>query len=175
MPISNFDHTLLKSCYNWKWSTKCIKYLGMFIPRKLDDTFNLNYLPLLNKITEELKRMGHLPISLVGRVNIVKMSVLPKFLYLFQNLPINPPHSFFKKVHSLVSSFIWNNKTPRVRMSVLHLPYESGGLKLPNFYYYFLSSQLTQFQQWFLDNSCSWKKKRNLGYFPLQFETFTIY
>ena len=91
------------------------------------------------------------PISLIGRVNIVKMSVLPMFLNLFQNLPTTPLQSFFKKVHSLVSSFIWNNKTPQIRMSVLHLPYESGGLKLPNFYYYFLSSQLTQFKQWFLN------------------------
>ena len=45
MPILNFDHTLLRNNLNWKWSTKCIKHLGMFIPRKLEDTFNLNYLP----------------------------------------------------------------------------------------------------------------------------------
>ena len=42
----------------------------MFIPRKPEGAFNLNYLPLVNKISEELKRIGHLPISLIGRVNI---------------------------------------------------------------------------------------------------------
>ena len=166
MPISNFDHILLMNHLNWKWSTKCIKYLGMLIPRNPEDTFNLNYLPLVNKISEELKRIGHLPISLVGRVNIVKMSVLPTFLYLFQNLPTIPPQSFFKKVQSLISSFIWNNKTPQICMSVLHLPYESGGLKLPNLYYYFLSSQLTQFKQWFLNTSCSWKIIESFDIYP---------
>ena len=54
MPVSNFDHTLLRNHLNWKWSTKCIKCLGMFIPRKPENTFDLNYLPLVNKISEEL-------------------------------------------------------------------------------------------------------------------------
>ena len=55
-------------------------------------------------------------------------------------------------------------------MSVLHLPYESGGLKLPNFYYYFLSSQLTQFKQWFMNTSCSWKRIESFDMYPYSLE-----
>ncbi len=69
-----------------------------------------------------------------------------------------------------MSSFIWNNKTPQICMSVLHLPYESGGLKLPNFYYYFLSSQLTQFKQWFMNISCSWKIIESFDMYPYSLE-----
>ena len=60
MPISNFEITLLRNHLNWKWSTKCIKYLGVFISRKPEDTFNLNYLPLVNKKSEKLEKIRHL-------------------------------------------------------------------------------------------------------------------
>lgn len=55
-------------------------------------------------------------------------------------------------------------------MSVLFLPYESGGLKLPNFYYYFLASQLTQFKQCFLNTSCSWKRIESLAIYAYSLE-----
>lgn len=97
MSIFNSDHTSLRNHFIWKLG----KSLGMFIPKKSEDTFNFSYLPFVNKISKELKKIGHLLTSLVGQVNIVKMSVLPKFLYLFQNLLNTPPQSFFRKESSV--------------------------------------------------------------------------
>lgn len=144
MPISKFNFDSLKDKFNLKWSPDYMKYLGIYIPNKIDDTYHLNYSPLIEKVTNDLKRMNLLPISLMGRTNIIKMSILPKFLFLFQNIPFSPPLLFFKKMQSIFSSFIWESKSPRISQQVLQLPYNDGGLNLPNLNIYFLAAQLTQ-------------------------------
>ncbi|CAI5697250.1 unnamed protein product [Oreochromis niloticus] len=83
-----------------------------------------------------------LPISLIGRINILKMSILPKYLYLFQSIPLSPPNSFFLDLQKLFRNFIWNNRRSRLRISLLYLPYERGGLQLPNLKWYFWAAQI---------------------------------
>ena len=70
-------------------------------------------------------------ISIAGRVNTVKMTILPQFLYAFQMLPLFLPFSFFKDLHSHISSFIWNKSVPKARGAILEMPKSAGGL--PNF------------------------------------------
>ncbi len=50
----------------------------------IDHISSANYQPLLNTISKFIERWKSLPISLIGRVNTIKMSILPKILYLFQ-------------------------------------------------------------------------------------------
>ena len=73
---------------------------------------------------------------------MIKITILPKFLYLFQSLPLSLPNSFFKELNSIFSKFIWNNKKPRLRLRLLYLPYERGGLRLLNLKLYYWSAQL---------------------------------
>lgn len=173
MPISRFNSDSLQNQFNWRWSYSSIRYLGVNIPAKMEDAFNLNYPPLVQKVLKDLKRMSLLPFSLIGRSNIIKTTVLPKFLYLFQNLPITPPTQFFQKMQSAFISFIWNNKAARISIKVLYLPYNKGGLNLPNLKLYYLAAQLGQIHLWFLPSSCSWVKIEmfdslpyNLKYLP---------
>lgn len=81
-------------------------------------------------------------ISLIGRVNILKMNTLPKLLYLFQSIPLPPPESFFQKCKKIFTNFIWNNRRSRLRFTLLYLPYDRGGLKLPNLRWYYWAAQL---------------------------------
>ena len=83
-----------------------------------------------------------MPISMIGQINIIKMNVLPTFLYLFQSLPLPPPKSFFNRLNSLFLKFSWNNKKSRLRLRLLYLPYERGGLHLPNMRWYYWSAQV---------------------------------
>uniref|UniRef100_A0AAX7UZI2 Reverse transcriptase zinc-binding domain-containing protein n=1 Tax=Astatotilapia calliptera TaxID=8154 RepID=A0AAX7UZI2_ASTCA len=76
------------------------------------------------------------------------MNILPKFTYLFQCLPINVPKSFFKELNKLITSFIWQKKNPRVKLSSLQAPYSRGGLNLPNFRNYYLASQYRSILIW---------------------------
>lgn len=70
------------------------------------------------------------------------MSILPKFLYLFQSIPLHIPASFFSSLNKNFTTFIWNNKRPRIRLSLLYLPYDRGGLRLPNIKLYYWAAQL---------------------------------
>lgn len=70
------------------------KYLGINIRKPYDKVLEDNYLSLLEKIKADTQRWIDLPLSLIGRVNIIKMNVLPKLIYLFQCIPLSVPKSF---------------------------------------------------------------------------------
>lgn len=59
------------------------------------------------------------------------MNIMPKLLYLFQNLPLPPPVNLFTRLKRLFVRFLWNNRRA-TQLSLLYLPDDRGGLKLPS-------------------------------------------
>uniref|UniRef100_A0A4W5KEM2 Reverse transcriptase zinc-binding domain-containing protein n=1 Tax=Hucho hucho TaxID=62062 RepID=A0A4W5KEM2_9TELE len=148
MPFNRADmqNPILDQPFSWK--PQKMTYLGLQIPSEITKTYQLNYTPLLKKVGEELDRWRDLPISLIGRVNCVKMNILPKFLYLFQTLPFPIPKVLFKQLNRKVFSFLWKGKPPRVKLSTLCKPHSEGGLTLPDFQLYYWASQLKAVWVW---------------------------
>ena len=137
--------------------TDSFTYLGIKIVSKLKNIVSANYDPLFEGISNSIERWSSLPISLIGRINILKMNVLPKLLYLFQNIPLPPPKHFFLTVNKLFTNFIWNNRRPRLRLSLLYLPYDRGGLQCPNLQWYYWATQLRTIMFYFSSQSTpSW-------------------
>ena len=133
-------------------------YLGIQIVPKLEDITNSNYNPILNSIENSINRWSDLSISLAGRINILKMNVLPKLLYLFQNIPLYPPPNFFPRAKKMFTNFIWNNRRPRLRLSLLYLPYDRGGLQCPDLTLYFWAAQLRTLMFYFTTESApAWR------------------
>lgn len=122
--------------------TNCFTYLGIQIVPNIEDVVKRNYDSIMDSVSNSIDRWMSLPMSLIGRINALKMNVLPKLLYLFQNLPLPPPPNLFLNLRKLFSKFIWNNRRPRLRLSLLYLPYERGGLQCPNPLWYYWAAQM---------------------------------
>lgn len=120
----------------FKISTQ-FKYLGVNVTKTFADLHMENFQNLLDNTTEDLQRWSHIPITLAGRINIIKMTVLPKFLFLFQCIPIYVKKGFFHTIDKMISEFIWDKKKPRLKMSFLQRPKSVRGMGLPNFKLYY--------------------------------------
>lgn len=74
-------------------------YLGVKITPDIETIVTTNYDPLISEVKETLDRWMIMPV-MIGRINMVKMNILPKFLYLFQSLLLPPPKLLFDELNS---------------------------------------------------------------------------
>ena len=92
--------------------------------------YDKNFKSLKNETEEDTRKWKDLPCSWVGRLNIVKMAILPKAIYRFNAMPIKIPAKFFTDLDKIVLNFTWKGKKPRRATTILYNKRTSGGVTI---------------------------------------------
>ena len=84
----------IKESISFTIATKSIKYLGINLPKETKELYTEKYKTLMKEIKEHINRWRAIPCSWVGRINIVKMTILPNAIYRFNAFPIRLSMAF---------------------------------------------------------------------------------
>ena len=114
----------------------------------MEDLYDKNFKSLKNKTEEDTRKRKNLPCSWIGKINIVKMAILPKAIYRLCNIHQNPSTILHRPWKKNTKFYMEKEKKPRIAKTTLYNKGASGGITIPDFKLYYRATVMKTTWYW---------------------------